>query len=175
MIEVIVKVKDLTVEAFSKFGRVIEAPNFQPLVENENVKYWGTVATFKVEGETEIGICIVKKGSNILEFMERHVQTSEVIIPIEGDFILPVAASKSLEDAGEHPKAEDIEAFYIKDEQAIVLNKGVWHYAPLPIMEEASFFVIFKKETAKHDLDLKKINKEVKIVYEEKSRALREK
>jgi len=162
----IVKVKNLTAEAFSKFGEFVEVPSFPPLVESENVKYWGTVATFKVEGETEIGICIVRKGSNVLEFMERHVQTPEVLVPIKGDFILPVATSKNLEDPEECPRAEDIEAFYIKDEQAVIMKKGVWHYAPIPVGSESSFFVIFKKETTKRDLDLKKINEKVKIEYE---------
>ena len=164
-LKMIVRARNLTAEAFSKFGRVIEVPNSKPLVERENVKFWGTIATFKVDGEAEIGICVVKKDSNILKFMERHVQTPEVIIPIKGDFVLPVAISKNLDDRDEYPKAEDVEAFYIRDEQALILNKGVWHYAPLPVENKASFFVIFKKETTRRDLDVKEISEEVKIIF----------
>ena len=160
----IVKSKKLTADSFSKFGKIIDIPQSPPSVESETVKYWSTIATFMLDGEIEVGICIVKKHSNILEFMERHVQTPELITPIEGDFILPVAVSRNLVDPEETPIAEDVEAFYINEKQAVVMNKGVWHWAPFPVREEASFFVIFKKETSKRDTVVKSFRDGKKVI-----------
>jgi len=161
--EMVLKAKRLTAASFSKFGKAIDIPKSPPLVETETVKYWGTIASFMVEGETEVGICIVKKDSNIIESMERHVGTPELIAPIEGDFVIPVAASRNLEDPNETPKVEDSEAFYVNEKQAFVMDKGVWHWAPFPVGKESSFYVIFKKETTKRDMTVKKFKDEKKI------------
>ena len=82
------------------------------MVETETVKYWGTIATYLVDGETEVGICIVKKDSTVFESMERHVQTPEVMAPLEGDFVMPMVVSKNLEDPKENPKFHAIIAPY---------------------------------------------------------------
>jgi len=154
--ELVVRAKKLTAHSFSRFGQVVDVPKAPPLVERETVKYWGTLATFMIEGETEVGICVVKKDSDTFETMERHVQTPELLTPIKGDFVIPVAAPGNLEDPQETPSVKDVEAFYVHEEQAIMMDKGVWHWAPLPVGEEASFFVIFKKETAKRDMTIRK-------------------
>lgn len=150
-----VKAKKLTAESFSKFGKVVEIPG--TLDETKTVNYWGTLATFKVEGESEVGVCLVKKNLNRLDSMERHVKTPEVLVPIDGDFVLPVALSKDLEDPDERPNAENVEAFYVNDKQCLVMAEGVWHWAPFPVGEQASFFVIFKKETSKNDFAVSKL------------------
>lgn len=150
-----VKGKKLTAESFSRFGKVVDIPQSPPIVETETIKYWGTIATFEVEGETEVGICAIKKDSNTIDSMERHVQTPELITPIEGDFVLPVAPSRNLEDPGDCPDAENVKAFYVTEKQAVLMDRGVWHWAPIPVGEEASFFVIFRKETTKTDHQIK--------------------
>jgi len=157
-----VKAKKLTAESFSKFGKVVEIP--RTLDETKTVNYWGTLATFKVEGQSEVGVCIVKKNSNRMDSMERHVKTPEVLVPIEGDFVLPVALSKDLEDPDERPSAENVEAFYVNDKQCLVMAEGVWHWAPFPAWEQASFFVIFKKETSKSDMAISKFKEGKEII-----------
>jgi len=165
-VNVVLKAKRFIEGSFSQ-GKVIDIPEAPPLVESETVKYWGTLASFMVEGEVEIGICIVKRGSNVMEQMERHVETPELITPIEGDFVIPVAASRNLEDPEETPRVEDVKAFYISERQAFLMDRGVWHWAPFPVGKEASFFVIFKKGTTKRDMTVKKFEggKKISVVW----------
>ena len=56
-----VKAKKLTASSFSKFGKVADVHTVPPLVETEHLKFWTTIATYTVDGETEIALCHVKK------------------------------------------------------------------------------------------------------------------
>ena len=170
----IVKVKELTSESFSKFGKVVDIPKTNPLVESKTVRFWPTVATFNVKGEGEVGIAIIKKGTTTIDQMERHVETPEILSPIQGDFILPVAVSKDLNDESELPDATGIDAFYVKETQGIIMNVGVWHWAPIPTGESTSFFVIFKKETTKKDCEIKRIKEGNKVIVDFKTRSINE-
>jgi ureidoglycolate hydrolase len=152
-----VKAKKLTTSSFSKFGKVADTYTVLPLVETENLKFWTTIATYTVDGETEIALCHVKKSVDFVGLLERHVKTPEILVPIKGDFILPVAPAGNLEDLTEIPEASGVEAFLVRSNQAVVMEKGVWHTAPIPIGKETSFFVIFKKETTKQDAVFKKL------------------
>ncbi len=161
-----VKVKKLTASSFAKFGKIADAKIKPPLVDAENLKFWTTIATYTVDGETEIALCQVKKSVDSVGMLERHVKTPEILVPIEGDFILPVAPAGNLQDSAETPEASDVEAFLVHSDQAVVMEKGVWHTAPIPIGKETSFFVIFRKETTKQDVVFKKLknNETVKVI-----------
>lgn len=152
-----VKAKNLTPASFAKFGKVADANVIPPLVNAENLKFWTTIATYTVDGETEIALCQVKKSVDFVGMLERHVKTPEILVPIEGDFILPVAPAGNLQDPAEIPEASGVEAFIVRSDQAVVMEKGVWHTAPIPIGKETSFFVIFRKETSKQDAVFKKL------------------
>ncbi len=81
--------------------------------------------------------------------MERHLQTPEACIPLGKDLIFAVAPSRDLTDSQETPRPEDIEAFDLKKGLNVILNKGVWHYAPFTTRddEEASALVFFRTGT----------------------------
>jgi ureidoglycolate hydrolase len=159
-----VKAKKLTASSFAKFGKVADAHTVPPLVETENLKFWTTIATYTVDGETEIALCHVKKSVDFVGLLERHVKTPEILVPIKGDFLLPVAPAGNLEDITEIPEASGVEAFLVRSNQAVVMEKGVWHTAPIPIGKETSFFVIFKKETTKQDAVFKKLRNDETVI-----------
>ena len=157
MKQLTVNVKRLTAGSFAKFGKIADAKIKPPLVDAENLKFWTTIATYTVDGETEIALCQVKKSVDSVGMLERHVKTPEILVPIEGDFILPVAPVGNLQDSAETPEATSVEAFLVRSDQAVVMERGVWHTAPIPIGKETSFFVIFRKETTKQDAVFKKL------------------
>lgn len=160
------KVKKLTPASFTKFGKIADATIKPPLVDAENLKFWTTIASYKVDGETEIALCQVKRSVDSVGMLERHIKTPEILVPIEGDFILPVAPARSLQDPAEAPEAASVEAFLVHSDQAVVMDVGVWHTAPIPVGKETSFFVIFRKETTKQDAVFKKLKNDetVKVI-----------
>jgi len=165
-----IKIGSLTPQAFKGYGQVVELPQDpdKALVATEFIYFWRTSTGFCIEGgKVEIGVCTVRARDYVLTEMERHLRTSEIFIPVGKDLIFAVAPSRDLADPQDAPRPEDMEAFYLKKDQMIILNKGVWHYAPFTTKEhkEASALVFFKAETPVNDVTFAKIwNRETVVL-----------
>ena len=89
--------------------------------------------------------------------LERHLRTPEILVPIDGPFILPLL----LGEAGEG----DIKAFRVGLGEAVVIDRAVWHGACLPVgKKESSYFVMFRKNTPHDDVE-KRTTKPVSITF----------
>jgi len=144
-----IRVKRLTGTSFAPFGRVVKTPSGKPTSQAPDYKFWSDIADYAIAGETEIGICMVfaQKKKQIAS-MERHKLTPEVLIPIDGPFILPL-----LLEGGRGPQA-----FRVDPGEAVVIEGAVWHGACLPVSKkQSSYFVIFRKNTPDEDVEKKTI------------------
>jgi len=146
-----IKAKKITTENFLGFGSVVASPIGSPTSQAADYKFWSDIAHYKINGETEAGICTVyKQPKNIITCMERHMLTPEFLIPIDASFVLPV-----LIDGEDETKAE---AFQVNIGEAIIINQTVWHGACLPVgKNEASYFVIFRRKTPFEDIEKKSV------------------
>ena len=137
-----VKAQRITSERFARYGKVARLDGTEPLAEGPQFQFWSDVAAFEVEGPTEIGYCtVVDPADQIVNWMERHARTPEVLIPIDWPFILPVMMG------------EEVEAFEVHPGEAVVINPDVWHSACLPLGRmEATYFVIFRRGTPHEDV-----------------------
>jgi ureidoglycolate hydrolase len=137
--------------SFKKYGKVVNAPSGIPTSEAKDYKFWTNIADYLIEGKTEIGICTVfKQVENILNGMERHLNTPEILIPIDAPFILPVLMDGDPDSS--------VKAFKIEIGESIIINKEVWHGACHPVnARQSSYFVIFKKGTSRDDVQKKSI------------------
>lgn len=152
-----IKSKEITEENFSTFGKVVIGASGIPTSQAKDYKFWSDIINYKIDGETEVGICTVyKQPENSINQMERHLKTPEILIPIDAPFIIPL-----LNDAN---RPEGADAFIVNMGQAIAINEKVWHGACIPLdKDECSYFVIFKKGTPHSDVE-KKIVPEIKIL-----------
>ena len=141
------KPKKITQENFASFGKVVAGTSGKPTSQAVDYKFWSDLMNYKIDGETEVGICkVYKQPSNLINGMERHLQTPEILIPIDAPFILPLLNDKS--------KPEEAEAFVVDIGQAITINESVWHGACIPFeKDECSYFVIFKRGTPHNDVE----------------------
>lgn len=148
----LIKSKKITPENFKKFGSVVTSPVGKPTSEAVDYKFWSDIADYKINGETEIGICTVyRQKENKIYGMERHLRTPEILIPIDGGFVLPLL----LEGESEN-KAE---VFKVEIGEAVKINDAVWHGACFPAdKNESSYFVIFRKGTPREDVEKKNIS-----------------
>lgn len=146
------KIKKITDLNFQKFGKVVKTPSGTPTSESKDYKFWSDIADYLIDGETEIGICTVyKQPESILNGMERHLRTPEILIPIDAPFALPV-----LRDGDDE---ESTEIFKVEQGESVVINNGIWHGACLPLnKEQSSYFVIFRKGTPVEDVEKKDIS-----------------
>lgn len=144
--------KKVTAENILSFGKVVVGASGAPTSQASDYKFWSDIADYQIDGETEIGICTVyKQSKNIITGMERHLRTPEILIPIDGPFMIPLLKDKN--------KPEKTETFILEVGQAVVINEKVWHGACLPLgKDECSYFVIFKKGTPFNDVEKTEIS-----------------
>lgn len=146
------KIIPINVDNFQKFGKVVRLPEDNPTASGDTFQFWADIAHYEIEGETEIGLCMVTApAGNRIDGLERHLRTPEVLIPVHTPFALPVLVDGELED--------NLQVFRVNVGEAVVINAGVWHSASLPLGNpEATYFVIFRRGTPSEDVEKRIIN-----------------
>lgn len=143
----IIKARKITSENFTSFGEVVIGASGEPTSQSVDYKFWSDIMRYTITGETEVGICTVyKQPTNSINVMERHLNTPEILIPIDSPFVLPLLNDKN--------KPGEAKAFLVDVGQAITINERVWHGACIPFEKnECSYFVIFKRGTPHNDVE----------------------
>jgi ureidoglycolate hydrolase len=132
-------------EAVARFGAVVLAPSGEPTSESAAYRFWSDLAHFRVEGETEIGICTVFARPGVpIASLERHARTPEILVPIDAPFAVPLMRDG---DAG-------VSVFQVELGEALVIDPMVWHAGPVPVGQaRSSYFVIFRRGTPHEDVE----------------------
>ena len=149
---IILRPKQVTPANFARFGSVVTAPQTAPTSQAADYKFWSDLAHYRIDGETEIGICTVyHMPVSIITEVERHEHTPEILIPINAPFALPL-----LRDGD---SVEQAELFRVGIGEAVVIDAGIWHGPCLPIgCADSSYFVIFARRTPHADVRKKEIS-----------------
>lgn len=149
MIEI--KARKISQQNFHQYGKLVHLPESVPTAQSVNFKFWSDLAHYHIDGNTEIGICSVyRQPKPIVAGMERHVDTPEILIPIDAPFLVPLLRNQEA--------SEKAAVFQVDIGEAIVIDPGIWHGACLPVGKtESSYFVIFKHGTPHKDVEKKTI------------------
>jgi ureidoglycolate lyase len=145
------KVKPLDAAAFAPFGRTVTRPTTTPAGELPGgvLRYWADVVTIPdVGGALGVGYATLAVRPFVQTCAEQHVHSMEVLTPIGGDMIVVVSPATG---AGELPPLDCFAAFRVAEGQAVVLDPGVWHYAPFAIDGPMAFTVLLKAFTNRDD------------------------
>ena len=137
-----IKPQRISAENFAPFGKVVLAPTQEPTAAGPTFKFWSDIAGYHVDGDTEVGLCTVyRQDRDVVDWMEQHVRTPEILIPIDAPFVLPV-----MNDGG-------VEAFVVKPGEVVIIGDGQWHSACIPAGRmEMTYFVIFRRSTPLEDV-----------------------
>ncbi len=169
MQNITVKVKNLDQKLFSQYGKVLGPQDSVPSSSTELFNIWvGIDEIIAKTGVPKLSWFNVKpKRDFICNKIERHLESSETIIPMQGQSVIVVGLSKN-NNPEEQLDSAAISAFYIDGTKGINLKPCVWHWIPYPLTEEANFILVRGDETSKKDceiIDLKeKMNLELNIV-----------
>lgn len=138
-----ISIQPLTEEAFAPFGEAVLQPSAGATAADDTFSFWSDVANYAIDGETEIGYCTVYRGEeDVVDWMERHDRTPEMLVPIDGPFVLPVMT-----------KDGSARAFFVDVGQAVVIGDGVWHSACKPVgADQTTYFVVFRRGTPHEDV-----------------------
>lgn len=155
------KIQNATADSFKKYGQVVELnPQEAAFVSLTHVNFWKQQASYYIKGKTEIGVIKIKKSEMIFDELENHFITPTIIIPMNGDFILPVAGPSD-----KIPNSVEVEAFYIRKDQFIILSPKAWHGVIYPVNDnELTLLVIFEENTLNNDTVFHPLNEQCSIV-----------
>ena len=105
-----------------------------------------------------MGVCEVVRRPARVSRMERHVRTSEFVAPMNGDLLVPIALRTVEANPG-----KGLLAVRVRVGEGLMLHPGVWHWAGYPDRERVSFWVIFRRLTAKDDLEIASLPEPVSV------------
>lgn len=84
----------------------------------------------------------------VISRITRHRQVTQVLASAGGQpWLLAVAPPPAVDTAEAEPALEDIRAFRIPGNVAVMLLRGAWHAGPLFEADEASFFNLELSDT----------------------------
>lgn len=148
-------IKDLTAEAFAPFGKVIERPGRAQDAQGPGWKWWAENALLEsADRPYQIGYLDLAPCDLEFDWAERHMRTAELIIPTGGDCLVYVAPPDDPDEPEHLPALDRFQVFRVRQNQAVLLDKGVWHGAPLAIDKPLNAIVLLLSGTGDSDLSL---------------------
>jgi ureidoglycolate hydrolase len=101
------------------------------------VDFQGPLAVSMVESKVQPGL--------FSHSLEVHMQTPEILIPLNGTIYLVLALSDKQDPT--KPDLNTAKAFIVENGQGVSLPPGVWHRAPLSLSEPVKTCCIVRKGT----------------------------
>lgn len=134
--------EEVTEKEFAPYGQIMGKLKGEPYETIEVLKYWTANADLGPENEkVDGGLLLCNKSGRKVKYFERHVETTENFILIEGECIFVMAPADNSKDA---PDVSRVKAFYMNGSLGAALHKGTWHWPPIPLGETAKFILIRK-------------------------------
>ncbi len=150
-----VNVQEARTDAISPYGEVAEIEGRTPAFDSDVFSFWNDLSVGDISaGEVSFGMVWTKPGSLSAPMLERHMKTTETIVPLDEDIVLVLAEPSD----GETPDLNTLNAFRIRKGTAITLKKGTWHYVPLiPAQKEGRTLIVFRRGTPDDDLQVHEV------------------
>lgn len=151
-------VKTANRENVAPYGELVSAEGLNATADMDAFAFWNDLSLGDFEGRATFGMVRTKPGEMVAPMLERHLLTSETLIPLDEDIVLVLATPSE----GNLPELDTACAFLVRRGNAITLKRGTWHYVPLvPKGAEARTMVVFRQGTPGEDLDAKNIVDEI--------------
>jgi ureidoglycolate lyase len=134
-----VQVEQLSPEAFSPFGVVMEAKGERRSID----LYGGTVDVYTAGSiDADVPVEVFMSRSSVrklrVHFLERHMLLAQTFVPLCGTpFIVCVARPDAEEDEHGIPLVEEVRAFVVPGDTALTIHRGTWHEPPFPLQENS--------------------------------------
>jgi ureidoglycolate lyase len=132
--------KPLTANAFSQFGQVVELREIADKVINQGMcnRHHALARLDIADGQSGISLFDAKPRSfpYAVELVERHPLGAQAFIPMNGVPMLVIVAQ---DDGG---KPGPLKAFLSSEDQAICLNRNIWHGVLAPMGAQGLYAVV---------------------------------
>lgn len=147
------RVTELNAESFKEFGQVsVVPPVSKPEHSCDEYDWWPDVMVFdSIKKNYAVGFSKIKKTPLRQTCSERHMETPECLVAVDGDMYIIVGPADYPDEPERLPDLSRFRAFKVKAGEAILMKPGVWHYACIPLKEEMYMYCIFSTETGDKD------------------------
>jgi len=150
---------EMTPDNFSIFGEVLGSGSYMPVPSEEEFTWKEIAGNLPLISPSCTGQLNCRYRSRIVNRMERHINTPEIMIALSGHSLLCVAPADLY-----MPEESDIHCFRVEEGTAFMMNKAVWHWIPFPLQETGSrFLVLFRDGTGADDLHFHELKQTVQI------------
>ncbi|MCL5102997.1 MAG: ureidoglycolate lyase [Armatimonadetes bacterium] len=160
----LIHVEDADEKHFRAYGSLVVMPDSPAPLGSDTVRFWPALANYSICGGTELGLCTCLERPRRIDRLERHLNTPEVLIPIDGDFLLPIASADQPVASNGALEPEKTEVIRVKAGCAVIIDPGVWHWAVWPASgESVTYLVLFASGTSKEDLEIRDMEDEIRF------------
>lgn len=139
----------ITREEFAPFGQfyTMDQPDGYPLCGAIH-QFYPDRMTGDASHRLGFSPLVVKKPERmVITQQEYHLQSWEMILPLDDDIVLHVAPAS----AGK-PVPEHVKAFIVPKHTLVKLNTAIWHLAPLPANnEQVTVMIVLPEATYIND------------------------
>lgn len=154
---VILKPIEPDIDILKDYGQYIKIPcrqaNGDTDGDNEMFSYYDALGKIETSSnEITIGILNIKKKYFSQSILEKHKNTFETLTALKGDFAIPL-----FKDNDGSPDLKKGINFILRQGNTFIINKGIWHYAPIPFEKTGIMQVIFNAGTPKNDCYIKNV------------------
>ena len=146
------KVIDAAKAGLSGIGDVVRLPGpggRRPDISNETLRFFGRLGLIEAAAAVEFGICAYRRRPLVVERMEQHRRSRELLVAIDDDFLMPVAPNDA---ASNRPDLSRAFVLRVRRSEGVIFAQGTWHWVPYPLKEESHALVGFALDTSKDDM-----------------------
>lgn len=139
-------VADITRAGFAPFGTLIEA-------SADGTPFGPDDADLDLgQGTPRYYIMRIPGRGFVIDRITRHRRVTQALASVGGsEWVLAVAPPLGLDDPAAEPALDDIAAFRIPGDVAVMLHKGTWHAGPLFSGPDRGFFNLELSDTNEVD------------------------
>jgi ureidoglycolate lyase len=134
-----VRVEPISKEAFAPFGTLLAAEG-----DRHRIEMYGSVIDVFTAGkiDSDVPVEIFMSRSSVREFrvrfLERHMLLAQMFVPLCGTPFVAVAARPDApEDKNGIPLLDEIRAFLVPGDKAVMIHRGTWHEPPFPLVDDS--------------------------------------
>lgn len=148
------RIRDLTADAFAPYGTIIARPDRPVDAAGNGWSWWAEAGILPMQANPyAIGYLDLTPAPLIVEWLERHAESVEAIIPLDGPCLLSVATDP-----------ENVVVFRLRPGEAVVLNHGIWHGAPMAIDTPLNALILLARGTGSRDVETKTLDEHSRTI-----------
>ena len=148
-----IAVEPLTREAFAPYGRVVSLPGRPRDAEGPGWRWWAEEAYLSGDGRPwGVGYLDLQLAEWRFDWAERHMRTQEAVFATSADLLAYVAPADHPEEPRRLPPFEAFRVFRVPPGSGVVMDRGVWHGAPLAADRATRALVFILEGTGRHDV-----------------------